>query len=389
MYAKLAIMGLKRRKGRTFFTALAIAISVSMAVLLVSVGVSLKQGTSMMYEKDVDYWIIPMDSSVTDIVSNSERTMLGDVHRSLEKINANPDIKYATPVLNRLIYASTGKATKSILGVGAIPGNDEELLIPTHGLTPGDPRFSKGAGTGEILINEKTSRLFGLKQGDKLRLGVSSSNINNSFRVMGIITEVEYSISPVVVLHLSELQELTGNLKEDRANYIVATGSNALDYLAGLFPGTVVLSSYEYSMYNVVGDKKLLATAFAVSIVSLFIAVLFISNAMIMSVNEKQQEFALMRAIGIKPRSIAKMVFYESLFLSLFGAILGILLSGFGQYLLNTLAYRYFEAEHVSVIDPMLQLGGIGIMLGAGIFSALIPVLMIKRIDIVGTLGGL
>ena len=116
---------------------------------------------------------------------------------------------------------------------------------------------------------------------------------------------------------------------------------------------------------------------------------MFISNAMIMSVNEKQQEFALMRAIGIKPRSIAKMVFYESLFLSLFGAILGILLSGFGQYLLNTLAYRYFEAEHVSVIDPMLQLGGIGIMLGAGIFSALIPVLMIKRIDIVGTLGGL
>ncbi len=93
MYAKIALTGLLRRKGRTFFTAFAVAISVSMAILLVSVGVGMKQGSAAMYQNDVDYWIIPKDSSVTDLVSNSEKTMLGDVHQSIGRITSDPDIK--------------------------------------------------------------------------------------------------------------------------------------------------------------------------------------------------------------------------------------------------------------------------------------------------------
>jgi ABC-type antimicrobial peptide transport system permease subunit len=37
----------------------------------------------------------------------------------------------------------------------------------------------------------------------------------------------------------------------------------------------------------------------------------------------------------------------------------------------------------------MLFIGGIGIALGAGIISGLIPVMMARRINIVETLGGL
>lgn len=387
MYAKIALLGLVRRKGRTFFTALAIAIAVSMAVLLVSVGVGLNQGAAMMYEKDVDYWILPPDSSVTDLVSSSEKTMLGDVHQSVEKISSNPDIKGATPVLNRLLYASSSGSPKVILGLGVIPGSVDVLPASAPGLTAGDAYFTGGERTGEAAINEKAAQLLGLKPGDSLSLGASSSNLNNSFRVVGVISAAEYSISPVAVLHLSELQELTGNLEGDRANYIIAQGSNALPILSGLFPNATVLSSAEYQAYSVVSDKKILATAIAVSFVSALIAVLFISSTMILSINEKQQEFAVMRAIGISQRSITKIVLYESIILSMLGAAFGIVLSNLGQKLLNMAAYSFFEVGQVAAVNPLLQIAGVGLALAAGVFSGLIPVFMTRRINIIGTLG--
>ncbi len=387
MYAKIALMGLVRRKGRTFFTTLAIAIAVSMAILLVSVGVGLKQGAALMYDNDVDYWVMPQDSSVTDLVSNSENTMLGEVHQNVEKIRSNPDIKGATPVLNRLLYASSSGSPKVILGLGVIPGSVDALPASAPGFTPGDSHFKGDARTGEVVINEKTAQLLGVKPGDTLHLGASSTNLNNSFRVVGVISAAEYSISPIVALHLSELQELTGNLKGDRANYIIAQGNNAFDFLKGLFPNALVLSSAEYSAYSVVSDKKILATAIAVSAVSMLIAVLFISSTMMLSINEKKQEFAVMRAIGVSQRSITKIVLYESIILSVFGAVLGILLSYLGQKMLNMAAYRFFEVGQVAVVNPMVELGGIGIALAAGVFSGLIPLAMTRRIDIVGTLG--
>jgi putative ABC transport system permease protein len=340
-----------------------------------------------MYEQDVDYWITPKDSSVTDIVSNSEKTMLGNVHASIGNMSPNPDIRSVTPVLNAMIYASQGKEPKLILGLGLIPGTTDDFSIPTRNLTRGDPRFYGKAGTGEILINEKTARLFDMKIGDPVRLGGSSNRLNTSFIVKGIFSETQYSLSPVVVLHLSELQDLTGNLRGDRANYIIAQGSNVLDYLRNAFPDTVVMGNSEYATYSIVSDIKILATTVAVSIVSMLIAFLFISSTMIVSMHEKQHEFALMMAIGISQRSIAKIVFYESIFLSVFGAIMGIVLSYSGQFVLNIAADRLFQIGQIAVVDPILLLGGIAIALSAGIFSGLLPVLMTRRINIVRTLA--
>ncbi|MFZ3167757.1 MAG: ABC transporter permease [Candidatus Methanoperedens sp.] len=387
MYAKIAFKGLFRRKWRTLFTSFAIALAVSIMILLVSVGVGLKQGTAMMYEQDVDYWIIPKDSSVTDIMSNSEKTMLGNVHQSIGNISSNPDIRYATPVLNGMLYASNGKEPKLILGLGLIPGNTDKFSIPTYNMTRGDPRFYGKAGTGEILVNEKTARLFDLKVGDTVRLGGSSNHLNTSFTVKGIFSETQYSLSPVVVLHLSELQELTGNLRGDRANYIIAQGSNSLDYLRKYFPDTEVMGNSEYSTYSVVSDVKILATAAAVSIVSMLIAILFISSTMIVSMHEKQHEFALMMAIGISHSSIAKIVIYESIFLSALGALMGILLSYSGQFVLNIAAYSLFEVGQIAVVNPILFIGSIAIALCAGIISGLLPVIMTQRINIVRTLA--
>ncbi len=160
-----------------------------------------------------------------------------------------------------------------------------------------------------------------------------------------------------------------------------------LPFLKELFPDSMVLSSAEYQVYNIVSDKKILATAVAVSAVSMLIAVMFISSTMMLSINEKRREFAMMRAIGISRRSIMKIVLYESIILSMLGAIFGIILSSLGERALNMAAYRFFEVGQVAAVNPLLQLAGAGLALAAGIFSGLIPVIITWRIDIVDAPG--
>ena len=386
MYAKIAFLGILRRKGRTLFTVMAIAMSVSMALLLISVSVGLKEGSANLYNQDVDYWITPKDSSFSDLLTNSGKTMMGNAHQNIGNISLYSEIKGATPVLNRLLYVSHDSGSSVILGIGVIPGIVDTLPASAPGFTPGDPYYNGDKMTYEVVINEKTAKLLGIGLDDSILIGPTNNNINNSFRVVGLISDVEYSISPVIVMHLSELQEVTGNREGDRANYIIAQGNDAQSRLEGLFPDSVILSSAEYQKYSIVSDKKIFATAIAVSVISMFIAILFISSTMIMSMNEKQKEFAVMSAIGISRRSITKIMLYESIILSLLGGIGGILLTIIGIEIVNRGAFYYFGSANIVSINPLLLLIGVGIGLVAGIFSGLVPLVKIRQIYIVETL---
>ena len=386
MYAKIAFLGILRRKGRTLFTVMAIAMSVSMALLLISVSVGLKEGSANLYNQDVDYWITPKDSSFSDLLTNSGKTMMGNAHQNIGNISLYSEIKGATPVLNRLLYVSHDSGSSVILGIGVIPGSVDTLPASAPGFTPGDPYYNGDKMTYEVVINEKTAKLLGIGLDDSILIGPTNNNINNSFRVVGLISEVEYSISPVIVMHLSELQEVTGNREGDRANYIIAQGNDAQSRLEGLFPDSVILSSAEYQKYSIVSDKKIFATAIAVSVISMFIAILFISSTMIMSMNEKQKEFAVMSAIGISRRSITKIMLYESIILSLLGGIGGILLTIIGIEIVNRGAFYYFGSANIVSVNPFLLLIGVGIGLVAGIFSGLVPLVKIRQIYIVETL---
>jgi hypothetical protein len=67
-----------------------------------------------------DFWIIPAGSGVFDSVTNSEKTMQGNVHRRVDEIISNPDVKSTTHILNKVLY-TTKKEPKVIFGVGIIP----------------------------------------------------------------------------------------------------------------------------------------------------------------------------------------------------------------------------------------------------------------------------
>ncbi len=385
MFAKIAFLNLMRRISRTFLTVLAIGISVASVILLVSVAITMNQGSEASLEQ-TDFWVIPAGSGVFDPVTNSEKTMLGNVHQRVDAIKSNPDVKAATPILNKVLYAAK-KEPKVVLGVGIIP---DGTLIPPDALSTGDPRYYGKNWTREAAINQQLSNLLGVKKGDYIYLGASSNALLNStpFKITSIQDFAEFSTAPVAILHLSELQELTGNLKGDRANQIIVKGENLLPLLQAYFPDAIVLSEAEYYAHSITDDKRTLATAIAVTVVSFVLGVLFISSAMIFSVNEKQKEFAAMRAIGISDRSIIKIVMYEAVIISIIGGIAGVLLGFSGRYALNTATRLLFGIDIVSSINPVIIIAAFSTAVVAGVVSGVIPALLGRRADIVKALGG-
>jgi putative ABC transport system permease protein len=274
-----------------------------------------------------------------------------------------------------------------VLGYGIIP---DSISLTENVLTKGDPYYYGENYTREVTINTGLSKLLGAKKGEYIYLGGSASSLKNStpFLVMAIVDSPELSSSPVAILHLSELQELTGNLKGDRANRIIVNGNDLLPMLQSLFPDATILSEAEYLAHNIFDDKRILATAMAVTIVSFILSMLFISSAMFISINEKQKEFAVMRAIGISDWSIMKIVVYESVLISISGALAGLIIGYTGRYILNFALAQILGTNLNFTINPVITVVVLFSAILAGLVSGIIPAVIGNRANIIKVIGG-
>jgi len=352
-------------------------------VLLTSVSLGLKENSAA--SGSIDFWVVPADSDILDPVLGSGQTMLGDVHSEIETLFLDPRVKGASPVLNRVVYAYTNDPNKTsvVLATGVIPGAIDVMPAAASGFKGGDPYFFGGGWTDEAVINRQMADLLGLDVGDRLNLNISTGIFASpkGFKVVNVIDTVDYSGIPVVVIHLSELQYITGNLEGDRADQILVEGPDAGPLLEKLYPDHLVLSGSEYTTFKIVSNKRILATAAATALVSFILGMLFIGTTMVMSVSELEGDMAVMSAIGISRISILKSVFYESLFLSAGGGLTGVLLAVVGNMFLNNMLTRVIGLSVSPAIEPMLLIGGFTVSVGAGIFTGIMVALLMKRPD--------
>jgi putative ABC transport system permease protein len=79
------------------------------------------------------------------------------------------------------------------------------------------------------------------------------------------------------------------------------------------------------TILNLVGSAQTLLTS--VIIIAIFISAMGIINTLLMSVNERSNEFGMMKAIGASGFDIGRLVMTETLFLTVSGGILGAVFS--------------------------------------------------------------
>jgi putative ABC transport system permease protein len=364
----------------------ALAIGLMVSVTGISLGLA---SQSVVESEDVDYWIVPEGTSAESIAVSTEGVKLGNVHAASNRIGTDDRVSYATPVLISLLPvddASTGQR-EYILAVGVVPSEELDVLGLSGGtLTPGDPYYAGGSydgeWTGELVINTAAAEVTNASEGTAVTTPRASQN--QSFRVVNV--SAGQSLSgvgnvPAALMHLSELQAISGATSGDQADQILVN-TNDREVKASLtdqYPRTNVVERSGLAAQQVSTSNLPLAVGVAALIAAVVVGVLFITTIMGLEVNANRQQLGMLAALGFSRRSRSLIIAVETMVLAVVGGVLGIGIGVAGIVGVNRLGTVTLGVEAVALFDPRLVVYALGIALVIGVVGAVYPVLVSLR----------
>jgi putative ABC transport system permease protein len=188
------------------------------------------------------------------------------------------------------------------------------------------------------------------------------------------------------VVSLATMQPNVPTARDDLVLANAAPGISQADAEAALhrdvsaYPLLLAKSRDEYRAFvgaSLDSFLNLITTLLAFAII---IAVLGIANTLALSVLERTRELGLLRALGMTRSQTRSMVRWESVIISLLGAVLGLVV-GTGLGVVVASALHSLGIDTISV--PGINLIGYAVAAGVfGVLAAIVPTIRAARVDI-------
>lgn len=372
---------------RVALTVAGVALAIGLMVSVTGIAFGLAS-QSVVESEEVDYWIVPEGASTESVVVSTGGLQLGDVHATARTIDADDRVEYATPVMISLLsfQDAATDVQRYILTVGIVPQPDIDVLgLSATPLTSGDPYFNSGSydgqWTGELVMNDAAGTVLNASTGTTLN---SSRAPNRSFTVVNVSESQATGVGgtvPVALMHLSELQALSGAQSGDQANQILVSTNNrnVRGSLTDQYPRTQVVERSGLSAQEVSTSNLPLAVALAALISAVVVGVLFVTTLMGLEVNASRQELGMLAAMGFARRSRSLVIAVETVLLSLVGGILGIGLGSLGIIGINTFGVETLGLGTIALFDPLMAVYALGVAAVIGVIGAIYPVLLSSR----------
>lgn len=371
-----------------------IAVGLMIAVTGISLGLA---SQSVVASEDVDYWIVPENADVESIAVSAGGLQLGGVHDASDRLNEDPRVRYATPVLLELLPVEdrvTGDQTY-VLAVGVVARPGVEMLgLSSAPLTPGDPYYANGSydgeWTGEVVFNDAAATLTNTSTGQTVSTGQTGGN--RTLSVVNVTTGQAGSAvgtTPVAVMHLSELQALTGATEGDQATQLLVstTDQGVREDLEGLYPRTSVVTRSGLGAQEVTTSNLPLAVAVAALVAAVVVGVLFVTTLMGLEVSADRQHLGTLAAVGFARRSLSLLVTVETVVVSLLGGVTGFLMGWGGIIAVNRFGTAFLDVGTVARFDPRLLAYAVAVAGVIGIVGAVYPVILSRRTDVLEALS--
>ncbi|MBX0293914.1 ABC transporter permease [Haloarcula nitratireducens] len=395
---RLALVGLGVRRvvgratgvspRRVALSVLAVAVAIGFVVTVSGIALGLASQSTVQSDA-VDYWIVPEDGGTTTAVA-VDGPKLGAVHETAASLSTDDRIDHATPVQMSLLPVQTPatEGEEYVLAVGVVPDENAARIagLSTRPLQPADPHYADGQydgpWTGEAVVSDAAAELLGVAEGDSIH--PQTDEQSRSFTVThvdGAGLSTGGGSVPVMLVHLSELQSLTGAEASDQANQIlVRTDAPGVESrLARTYPRTTVVSKGDLSARRLGTSNLALAVGVAAFLVVFVIGVLFVATMMGLEITADRRQLAVLDAIGFSPWSRAQVILAETLSITVCGGCCGVLLGSGGIAVTNLLAEQYLPVPAVARFHPALIAYGIGIAILIGLFAAPYPVFLSHR----------
>jgi putative ABC transport system permease protein len=375
-------------------TALGVALAVGVMTTVSGIALGLASNTTVQSE-DVDYWIVPEASGSSSIAVSVDGPKLGSVHSVADQLSRDERISYVTPIQLSVLQATAGNQTEYVLAVGVIPAEQNRTVagLPTGGLHPGDPHYDNGTyngtWTGEAVVSEAAGDLLGVTAGEQLQVGPTTArNFTVTQTTQGDLSSGIGPV-PVVMVHLSELQTITGSANGDLADqFLVSTNApGTRTELEGVYPQTRVIASGGLGAPEVSTESLPLAVAVAAAIAALLVGTLFVATLMGLEITADRGNIATLAALGMSVRSRLLLVTFETICISLIGGIVGIGIGYVGMLLVNYASRSAIGIGAIARFHPALIGFGIAVALLIGLLAAPYPVWISHRTNVLEVLN--
>jgi putative ABC transport system permease protein len=372
---KAAIEDFRRNKVRTALTSLGIMIGVMSVVLLIALGLGLKNYIEGQFESMGANLVMIMPGSGFSGTSGGAGTVGGAQfdERDVSSISRILGIKYLVPMFFKSTGVESGGQKKSayILGV-----NEDYFGLMNKKLIGGELFTKSDVAAGAkvaVLGNVLAGDLFG-NSGDAV--GKTIRFENQRVKVIGVVEKTGDTQQDRGVI--MPYKTTYGSLNPKKTFWSIYIGVESKDQVQSVKDGIkeTLLKRYKADDFSVTEQSEILSTVnqifsiintvlIAIGSISLVVGGIGIMNIMYATVTERTKEIGIRRAIGATERDILLQFLTESLILSVFGGVLGLILAS-----LIVLIVRFFFPAAINLFSVLITFG---ISSGIGIFFGVFP----------------
>jgi len=353
-HLQLATESLRKNRGRTFLSALGIAIGVSSIVLILSLTGGINRLISTTSDKNNANLILVRPNNGKDVAENiiSELTSGNQYSKSsltledVETIKAVDGVASASPLAISTANLKVGDKTTQSVNILATSTN----FAKTAGLTLKNGQFLETSLQDNVaVVGYKTAMsIFGTTDA----ITKTFTYNNQHFMIVGVLEEINDPINynnidldNSIIINInyastfeSSIQIQQINVRTENSDAVAAVSEKITEELRKTKNG-------DDSFSVISGNQNLQPTGSLLSIISAMLTVIAsislivggvgIMNIMLVSVSERTREIGIRKAVGASAGNILLQFLFESIILSILGGILGFALGYIFAFLIS------------------------------------------------------
>lgn len=374
----IAFKNLQRKKIRTILTIGGVAIAVGVLISLFGFDAGYQQSLSNDINK-LGYHLLvtakgcPYEAATLMLKGGGGlRYMEEDVYK---KIASDPRIDKITAQLVASVYNQEGPEGRGAFALYMGVDRSYLELKPWAKFKSGG--WFSGTDADEAVMGYEAAEVEQRLVGDKIFV----STVNKVLTVVGIFERTGTQDDGMIFIPLATAQRIF-----DLPNKLTGIGIKLKDihsitkFEEDLYnePGIQVISLAQVrgTILNLISSARAMANS--VALIAIFIAIIGVTNTILMSVFERTREIGVMKALGASTLDIFRIVWIETILLCTLGGIFGGLLAAVGsniveQIIRHTLPYA--PAGKLVIIKPLFIIWSLGASVVMGLIAGSYPAL--------------
>lgn len=377
---RVALMGLIGNKLRSFLTMLGIIIGVAAVIIVVAIGLGLKQDTLSRIEKmGTNLLMVNPGPSRRGGISSGDITVINLQELDADEIKAKvPGVLEVEPEVQGRVQAKYRSQNSNIRLIGSTPAYS---VVRNWKLAQG--RFFDA----EEMRGRKRVCVLGKQVVDDLFLGRNPIGEwvrlkGLPFEVIGVAQEVGGSWgSPdnQIVAPLSTVKSRVLGMTYLSSIGVSAKTVNDVDKvergIENLLRRRHKLRTGQPSDFNIMKQSEVMSSMAeagetmtkllgGIALVSLLVGGVGIMNIMLVSVTERTREIGIRKAVGARKKDVLAQFLIESMVLSVIGGAIGVLLGVGVSALLSKQSGWTTIVSPSSIVEAFLFAAAVGIFFG-------------------------